>query len=76
MPKPRQGQRKQDGTTATPKPLCKKHKNPETGEIEPVIMERFWIMGKNEKGTRCMKKRGWICPECYPTDDSEIEITK
>lgn len=64
---PRQGQKKPDGTTSTPKPLCPDHN---------VIMERIWVSGRNEKGTRCMKKRGWICPVCYPPDQDDVLITK
>lgn len=65
MPKPRQAQKKPDGTTAIPKPSCKNHTNPETGEIEPVIMDRLYIQKKKAStGKRGLIKWGWGCPVC------------
>lgn len=67
MPKPRQAQRKQDGTTAIPKPSCQKH------EV-PVIMERLYTQKKKESGKRGLIKWGWGCPVCGEgKKDKEIE---
>jgi len=54
---PRQGQKKPDGTTAIPKPICEKHEN-------PVIMERLYTQKKKETGKRGFIKWGWGCPVC------------
>lgn len=61
MSKPRQGQKKPDGTIATPKPLCE---NKAVHE-DPVVMERLSVQKKNkETGKRGMVKWGWGCQVC------------
>ena len=64
MSKPRQAQKKKDGTTFNPKPTCKKHINPNTNEMEPVIMERLYTQKKKPSGKRGFIKWGWGCPVC------------
>jgi len=53
MPKPRQAQKKPDGTTAIPKPTCPKCSK---------IMRRFYT--REEAGARAYKGAGWYCPKC------------
>ena len=60
MSKPRQGQKKQDGTTATPKPLCE---NKDLHE-DPVILERLYVQKMKPSGKRGLIKWGWGCPVC------------
>ena len=59
MPNPKQGQKKKDGTIATPRPTCPFHQE----EKGTVIMERLWKNGYNAKGTRVKVAWGWGCPE-------------
>lgn len=67
MPKPRQGQKRPNGTTSTPKPLCQKCP-------EPVILERLYVQKKKESGKRGLIKWGWGCPVCGEgKKDKEIE---
>lgn len=58
MHKSKQGQKKKDGTIATPRPTCPFH--PGKG---PIILKRLWADGYNEKGTRVKVTWGWGCPE-------------
>ena len=55
MTKPRQGQKKPDGTTAIPKPLC---------ENCGVILERLYVQKIKPSGKRGLIKWGWGCPVC------------
>ena len=52
--KPRQAQKKPNGTTAIPKPTCLECSK---------IMRRFYI--REEGGARAYKGAGWYCPKCH-----------
>lgn len=69
MSKPRQAQKKPDGTTATPKPSCKNHE-------EPVIMERLYTQKKKPSGKRGFIKWGWGCSECDYAIKDKTEVNQ
>jgi hypothetical protein len=66
--KPRQGQKKPDGTKATPKPLC-----PKCGEY----LQSCYIRGSAEEN-RSMKKIGLCCPSstCDYIEKDLVDLTE